>query len=376
MLFNTAAALVGLAAVGHAILLPPHISNADGDIIEALPYEAAAVTGTQVLELKCTACPFAAKDGDGKTVWLNDVENVLVLNFSVATDGHDALYLNGQEAYPNSGLPFTARQVPRGQIEYADGTATGDDVRLGYAMRVQPLAHAGEDQLTLITVHLQIAQIGDVYVEDLEAVEVQLIKTPSGELLIGSLEARPTSYPSPGASGGHKECSSMVCRWRAMVAHQISQLKGFKGSRGCSGKPGRLGRPDRPGHGRHPHAHNGPDGRPGHDRRPHRPHRHHRQHSIVGTMSHVLHGVVLYILCPMVAGIAAGLVTSALGLLVGKLLVFVWVTFYRGARRGTYSPLDQDNGAIEDEEEAKSIERQGPPPVYEDIVVLDEKSAA
>lgn len=85
-------------------------------------------------------------------------------------------------------------------------------------------------------------------------------------------------------------------------------------------------------------------------------------------MSHEHHSLVLsfltgvrrgftFVLFPMLAGIAFGVVASAVGMLVGQLVVFLWVKF-RPAREGAYE-------RVEDLEEKDQL------PAYEDVEARD-----
>ena len=67
-----------------------------------------------------------------------------------------------------------------------------------------------------------------------------------------------------------------------------------------------------------------------------------------------------FVLFPMLAGIAFGVVASAVGMLVGQLVVFLWVKF-RPAREGAYE-------RVEDLEE-----KDDELPAYEDVEARDVK---
>ena len=98
--------------------------------------------------------------------------------------------------------------------------------------------------------------------------------------------------------------------------------------------------------------------------------KHHPKVHHPSTFSRVAHRFAHMILIPVLFGIAAGATASALGLLVGQIIVFVWMR-YRGERKGTYQRVGEDR----DQEEGEEVLEKEGLPMYEDIeaVVVDEK---
>ena len=88
------------------------------------------------------------------------------------------------------------------------------------------------------------------------------------------------------------------------------------------------------------------------------------------TFARMAHRFAHMIVIPVLFGIAAGATASAMGLLVGQIIVFVWMR-YRGGRKGAYQRVEE--GEDEDEDE-KILDKEGLPK-YEDIevIVVDEK---
>ena len=84
------------------------------------------------------------------------------------------------------------------------------------------------------------------------------------------------------------------------------------------------------------------------------------------------------------AGIAVGMVVSLIGLVVGRLIGFFWIRYYRGGRRG-YSGIASDETKAESIEAAKEFEvasartsMESAPPLYEhapayEVVEKEEK---
>lgn len=81
------------------------------------------------------------------------------------------------------------------------------------------------------------------------------------------------------------------------------------------------------------------------------------------------------VLIPTLAGVAVGMTVSLLGLMVGRLIGFLWIKYYRGGRRGYASvALDESTADKADAEKEVMIEEETPeaPPVYEDAPAYEE----
>jgi len=244
--------------------------------------------------------------------------------------------------------PLTAPQIT------SDGQK---DLRLGYELSIKPVAKSDEGQLELIAIDLQVVEIADQFVNGLDSVALKLLKTPSGKLMIGNLETAPTTNPIINPSDSGKECTTLICKWRAMVADKLSQLKPKKS---CGSK-----RPNKEiAAGGRPHKHHGP-------------HRQYHKHHGIARFFLALKSVAIRVLIPIFIGIAVGMTASLIGMLVGNILVFFWRALYRRGKRGTYSRVKQEETATLNKiDETKTfLDHQGPPPVYEDVVVMDEKVA-
>jgi len=349
MIFSKSALIASLGAVSAAFLLPPTISSADTDIIKALPFDAAAQLDGQVLNLKCLGCPVATADTSGNTVWLQDIESELQLSFSIIGNDIDILSLNGIQIFPPRDMsiePLTAPQIT------SDGQK---DLRLGYELSIKPVVKSDNDQLELISIHLQVVEIADQFVNGLDSVELKLLKTPSGKLMIGSLDIAPTTNPIINPSDNGKECTTLICKWRAIVSDKLSHLKPTKG---CGSK-------NRPNHSA---------GRP---HKQHHPHHPHHKHFVVARFFLALKSVAIHVLIPIIIGVAVGMTASLIGMLVGNIVVFFWRTLYRRGQKGTYSKVQQEENTIpsETKDDTEScLDHQEPPPVYEDVVSLDQKA--
>jgi len=356
MRFTDFATIAAFSGVTTSFLIPPPISKTDIDIVNALPFEIAAEGASSIVDLKCNGCPIAISSViDGKTYWLKRVESSLQLNYTIEQNANtpDQLLINGIVVYPG-GLagtePFRATQ----NFDQCGPFDTISDVQLGYELSILPIKKDA-DSLELISVYLHIFEVADKFVDGIDAVELQLLKTPSGKLMIGSytLEQSPTSL-SMGIADEDKDCTSMLCKWRAIIADKLNHLKP---KLGCGkGKGNKNGH--HKGQGR-PHVNGG------------RPYsysdrRHHRHRGLV-RFFHMLRTVAIHVLIPVFIGIGAGLAASVIGMFMGHLVVVVWRAIRGG--RPSYILVGQEEAA---DEEDKAIDPRGPPPVYEDIVVESE----
>lgn len=352
MLFKNIAAIAAVSTLVDAFLIPPQISKADTDIISTLPFEIAAEGVGKIVDLKCNGCPVPAVNMNGNLITLQHVESTLQLNYTVEQNVNqaDRLLLNGVSIYPPNMAsiePFKASQ----KFSKDQPFETQENVRLGYEMSLRPIKKDKAD-LELIAVDIHIFEVADKFIDGIDSVELQMIKTPSGKLMIASCVKKPSKSATPMITDG-KDCTSMICKWQSLLAAKLAHLKPLKGcGKGKIAGHKSQGRP-------HPHS-----GRP-HGQH-HGGHRHHRH---LFRFKHMLRGFAFHILLPISVGLAAGLFASAVGMVFGHLIVITWRAI-RG-RRPTYSLIEQDD--ISDEEnKVLVIEPQGPPPIYEDVVVIED----
>lgn len=293
----------GLVAITNAILLPPDLvfsgdANPD-DAIKTLPVPAKidadfahwAVPDTYTVNLPCPGC-----------LWIGPTHAIfpshLKLDFSIeSTDGVDRFTLNGYELYPNPDplrntltahvLPDISNRrpyIPRfPRVRGPKRPPRGQP--LGFAMEMGAVATKNDDDLQLINFAIQIIEVGNVLIRNIPDVRVRLVKTPTGKLIIGSIDT--ISSPSEAANirGNEKECSTTLCRWKALIFQKLSSFKG------CGGSP----RPHHQPEGEHRHGHG-----------PHPSHMNHR-HGWNRGLGIFFMRILLPVLIGIVAGISASL---------------------------------------------------------------------
>lgn len=358
MHFAQAGAVVALFGLSQAFLIPPEISPADTDIVNTLPFEDAVSIDTRVMEINCPGCS-ALPEIEGK-MRMKQPPSMLKLNFSLSREDHDQLLLNGLPIYPIDPRsaafmePLTAPLMALTREKTWEQTSTP---KLGYSLSVRhPVAYSTQDQLDLVAIHLEIVEVGDKFLSGLPSIEVKLLETPSGKLMIGDVEVtQPKSQVSKPTDDG-QECTTILCKWRAIIADRLSKIKGLKG---CGSKARPESSNAHPGHKKPPH--HGHHGRPG----PNRPFRHHHRH---GGFARFMKGIVLHVFIPVLIGIMVGITASLVGMVAGHIIIFVWRTVFRRGQRQQYIQVKQQE--VGDDEEVKSfLAPQGPPPEYEEAVV-------
>ncbi|KAG9237660.1 hypothetical protein BJ875DRAFT_369500 [Amylocarpus encephaloides] len=357
MFFTNLGAVVALAGVGQAVLLPPTFSSADTDIINALPFEDEMLTRMgQVVDLPCPGCPVGFTELSGQA-HNAPVENKLRMNVSVVPGETDKLVLNDVQLYPAPSMaeliqdPLSAHQI----IAEDGEMRTADIPTLGYTVLIETPVHSEQDQLDLVVVHVDIIEVANNFVQTVPTMTIKMLKTASGKLMLQGTELVEKVGVKSSPSDGDQECTTMACKWKSILAGKLSKLKG------CAGKKnrpqasadgpkdhGRLHTTTRP----HPHAGHRPHGHP---------HHRHRQ-----TMMRFLRKVAIHFLVPIAIGIAIGITASLVGMLIGNTLVFLWRFFFR-RDQAQYHLVSKDEIIITEETDDESkgfLEYQGPPPTY------------
>lgn len=382
MLWKHLTAAAGLAAVANALFIAPEISAADDKIVDALPFvESDIAQQTQTLKLDCPGCPVKLRRHDGRTTTKIDVANHLELTFAIDTSGAaDRLLVNDFELYPNTASWYTTLRAPQvldltRMVTKHPRKAKPPTPQLGYSLGIRRVPTEEQDQqLSLIEVELQIIEVGYSFNDNIPAVQLKLVETPSGKLMIASVdvEVRKDVAESPEASDiPEDECQNVFCSWGKSI------VKGLKSLRPSCHRGQRGAMQDGRGHGHgasrhHAHAHHrGP--RPGH----------YRQHH---TWGRLLQNITWSIFLPILIGLVAGVGVALIGMMMGTFTVCLWrLAFRRQApwmrrhcrrRRGHSCRKARPETAAYADEKASLMESQEEnlpaPPAYTDA---DEKSA-
>lgn len=370
MRFTTLGAGAALATLSQAFLLPPAISESASNAISSLSFDAAVEAEGRMLAVDCPGCPIATQtfDSQGRRLGLKGL-NRLMFNFSVSHDnGLDRVLLNGLQFYPIDMDSSLERLSAPQMIKTSDNKwVEAAEPDLGYALRIhKPISYSKQDQIDLVMATLEILEVGNTFVDNVSNIELKILATPSGKLMIGDAQVVPSppkNHLSNSIDDG-QECTTVLCKWRAIMADKLSALK-----KGCGGQSQPTPHNNKPqGHGRpRPYGHHGGhDGHRGHGGHG-RPHRFsHKHHGI----TRFLRGVVLHVFIPVIIGVVAGITASLVGMVVGHVVIFMWRLLFRRGSQSQYTKVQQEDASVEEgiEEEKSLIQHQGPPPVYEDIV--------
>jgi hypothetical protein len=171
---------------------------------------------------------------------------------------------------------------------------------------------------------------------------------------IGGLSVAKISNIPFAQSPGAMECTTSLCRFRAIVIARVrSMLEAAKArahaagawvKSGCRGKKNGGSQHDQV-VGGHPH---------------HSHHKYHKMHRF----GHILHQTLRFFIIPALLGVIGGLVASAVGMLVGQSLVYLWFRFHRRGQRGNVRIVEV---AVTEDEKDALVDTEELPPQYEDV---------
>lgn len=342
----------------------------------------------QRIRLPCPSCSSALKSVSFDDVeesddlyWIQSETNTydVVLDFQISADD-ERLELNGEPIYPphfhrdaylRQGRSIYVDQVPANTSNFrlTSGEARRTPLEItASGLKIEPEHAISEHCDAVIPLKFLIMGL-ERETTDFQ-IAIDLLMTGGGELLLlrvdnltysGPLSLPPRPEPSPELSES-KKCSILppqMCKLRNMINAKLS-LTEPDHSKPCSDRhrrPSWLSDHQRPRfHSSRPH--NSPDehyGRPHHMR----PYSGQREHHKIRFLRAFARGVMA-VLIPVMAGITVGLSVSFLGLVVGRLIGYLWIKFGRGGRRG------EGSIALEEDEDCESKASVDQLPAYHD----------
>jgi len=373
MHFSQLGAVAALAAIGQAFLLPPTISKEDSEIVNTLPFDTETPIDGRLVAIECPGCPVYITNIEGQTKAASGrVDSLLRFNFSLEHGDRDQLKLNGVQLYPLDPEsiswvePLTADQL----VKTSDGTwAYAATPMLGYEFSAEHLKSSDKDQMDLVAVRIQIVEIDGDFISGFPYINLRLLETPSGKLMIGDVAITDANVSPSKPADGNQECTTLLCKWRAIIADKMSKLKGCGGKRPQQGTGnGALIKGTRPkpipGHARP---------RPAHGSHRHHGHHRHRHGGFARSFAKVLRNIVFHVFIPIVIGVFVGITASLVGMVVGHIAIFIWRTLFRRGQRGQYQRVQAEESEAKDDEDSKSLlGHDNPPPVYEDAPAYEE----
>ncbi|KAJ5958680.1 uncharacterized protein N7479_005830 [Penicillium vulpinum] len=318
-----------------------------------------------IVDLPCSECPFRETNDEGVVSWTEGKPSSLTLDFSIEDN---RLLANGRQIFP------PAPPIPILAVQQDEEGEDSTPMPVGYALEIMPMAAPSDEPgYELLDIRFTVLDL-ESHPVPVDTVAITVIQDPNGELFIARTEVENTTPASDRLSW--KECHGkakclqelLVSRIRGLLTGAKARVIGMAkaGRKSCHGKHKKpqgetmaYPSPHEEGHDGMPFPIPPPFGKEGsgrekfgpgsHHAHAHgsaRPHHHNPHHSAFArTFSRIVHFIVV----PAVLGVLAGLTASAIGMLVGQAVVFLWQRY-----RGT--PSAERKAAWEDGE---ACEKQG-----------------
>jgi len=321
---------------------------------------------SQSLNLDCATCPYALNTNrNGGHEWTADVESDLEMRFE--SDGK-TLKFNGVPFYPifNPTLPptlFVSQKKKDGEVSTMEGY--NGNLRLSYSMEYNEKKFEENSLLTVVMTIMgldgQMVRVDNVEIKAIKSADGAVsppnlhsihnnLQTNTSQLTLHSITLIPASPDAPDA-----KCKNILCRVFTKLLTGMNKAKvSAKGAAHkmkcfCVKSFHKLTGHKHPHHykGMHGVPHRRPDGSlelPSHIQFEPAGHHGHRHHHHKGFFSHIaMVGRTTFkvVFVPILIGVAFGMAASAVGMLLGQAVVFLWMK-YRRTPQVAYEPLDTD----------------------------------
>ncbi|KAL8809176.1 MAG: hypothetical protein Q9223_003276 [Gallowayella weberi] len=341
----------GFALAANAFLLPPGTANtfkaAENNIgphaIDPL---------SRSISLDCSNCPYAlASQRNGRHEWTNAVKSDLNLKF---TSEDNKLKLNGVPFYPVAAFapaPLFAKQTVKHEEESPSHQGYDGHLTLSYTLEVDNkkknfLAPGKEATLTELTLSILGLDSEVVRVDDIKIKALSLPNSANTkhELIIVSVDTQPTD-------GNDAQCGTIICRVMHKLkgavrkAHAHAKTAVHKVKCFCV----KCIHAIRPAH-HIPHPHGQTENsvqlpthrvmRPG-QFKAHHDKPFHRHHNWVHAFAQASKHFFSFVLLPIIVGVVFGIAASAIGMLVGQLIVVLWLRL-RPSRTVAYERVETE----------------------------------
>ncbi|KAF3395996.1 hypothetical protein F1880_006747 [Penicillium rolfsii] len=368
----------GVAALGASAMLvvpemEPQVEAVEDGFVNIHPMLLEDIRHA-VVDVSCQECPFREVDEQGTVSWTEGKSSSLILDFSIE---NNRLLANGQQIFP----PVTPSPIQA--VQHLDDGEASEPMPVGYALEVMPLEYPEHTPGTdLFDVRFTILDL-ETHPVPVDTVAITLIQDPAGELYIAKTEIEKTAPPPERLSwkkcNGKAKCLQelLFSRVRGLLAaakDRVLGMAGKGGRKGCHGKHhGMMGMGGHGGPSKH-HDQHSPESMPafedfedfakehhhkghhhheegdfGHPPPPPPPHGHegHHHHSpLHGAFARTFSRVLRFIVVPAILGVLAGLTASAVGMLVGQAVIFLWQR-YRGTKPEEHKAAWEQGNACE-----------------------------
>ncbi|CAK7222319.1 hypothetical protein SCUCBS95973_004802 [Sporothrix curviconia] len=220
-------------------------------------------------------------------------------------------------------------------------------VPLGYSMQTQVVGQDDSNGMDVVALALQIIEVNNVFVQNIPAVNIRLIRTPepTGGLMIARIDVDgdAASEQIKKLDHGHRKtdeermaalkeeldaCSNILCRWKAIISSSIKAHHS-----GCAGKAmakamgGDNDDDKKDGKHRYHHHHHheeNDDSEEGSAATP-APASHMRHHSF----GHLVKKFAAHVLLPVFIGAAVGAASFFIGFAIGTVIIGLWRLAFR-----------------------------------------------
>ncbi|KGO77987.1 hypothetical protein PITC_025150 [Penicillium italicum] len=313
-----------------------------------------------IVDLPCSECPLRETNDEGVVSWTTGKPSSLTLELSIEDN---RLLANDRQIFPPAPpIPILAVQ----QNEEGEDSAP---MPVGYALEIMPMAAPSDEPgYELLDIRFTVLDL-EAHPVPVDTVAITVLQDPNGELFIARTEIENTAPASDRLSWkkchGKANCLQelLLSRIRGLLAGAKARVMGIaKASRkSCHGK--HKGKQMGHHQGHHEEDHDvvpfppppsfgeegsgrekfGPGGHHGHAHGSARPQHHHPHH---GAFARTFSRIVHFIVVPAVLGVMAGLTASAIGMLVGQAVVFLWQR-YRGTTVSERKAAWEDSEACE-----------------------------
>ncbi|KAL8728371.1 MAG: hypothetical protein Q9166_005415 [cf. Caloplaca sp. 2 TL-2023] len=329
----------GFALAANAFLLPPGTANN----LEVADAPKVINPLSRSVSLDCSACPYAlASQRNGLHEWTNAVKSDLQLKF---TSEDNKLKLNGVPFYPItppfSPAPLSAKQIKKDdEAEATSHEGYNGNLKLSYSLEIDnekksfpaPGQEATLSEMTLSILGLdnEVVHVDDIKIKtlslpdsenakhDLIIVSVDTQPTDNSDIQCGTIMCRVVHKLKGGVRKAQSHAKAVAHKVKCFCAKRLHAMMGHQRPHHHQAMSGQAENPTSlPTHNRV---------RPGHFN----PHNYgHSHHSWVHTIAQASKQFFSYVLLPIIVGMVFGIAASAIGMLVGQLIVALWLRLRR-----------------------------------------------
>ena len=280
---------------------------------------------------------------------------------NVTVEAGNILKINEEAVFP---LRAPATPVSIRAAQYAQDASSTELANVGFALEILPPVQFEREIGEIIPIRFTILDL-DGHPVHVDSLQVDLLRAQvdDKDLSKSRLHIAKVAVIAYELTPGAAECETSTCRLRAIITARVRAMVAVAKAHAHKAKAWAKGACHGENHGKVAEAH----GKEEDGTSPGRPHRHHKHHSHKHHVSHVFHQTLRFFVIPALLGVVGGLLASAVGMLVGQAVVFLWLRTFRSGHRGNVRTVEV---AISDDEKDTLVENGELPPQYEDVAVV------